>query len=228
MKPIVLLFDLDGTLLDTVEDLKVAINYALDLHGMSPITSQLTKNFTGQGIARLVWRSLFEAHDIPEDEELHKVVLNDFFAYYRDHSRIHTAPYPGVVEMLADLRAAQVPLAVVSNKKNLALQDLCAYYFPNVFDVVMGEDEERGIRPKPAPDMALAALKHLGVTQETARILYIGDSEIDIQSAAAANLEALICTWGFRTKAHLQAAGATQFVDSVEELHEHLMKLISE
>ena len=205
-------FDLDGTLLDTLEDLTRSTNAALAAHGMPAHSIDDVRRFVGNGIALLIHRAV--PAGTPADVEA--AVLEDFRRHYGAHCEDHTGPYPGIPVLLARLRAAGLKLAVVSNKADFAVQELVQRQFPHTFDAVLGENEAAGISKKPAPAMVEAALALMGRTHDG--LVYVGDSEVDVQTAANAGCPCLSCTWGFRSRDELTAAGATTFVDTPEEL----------
>lgn len=205
-------FDLDGTLLDTLEDLMLSTNAALSAHGMPEHSLEDVRRFVGNGVALLIKRAV--PAGTPADVEA--AVLEDFKCHYGAHCEDHTGPYPGIPEMLASLREAGVALAVVSNKPDFAVQELVERRFPGTFDAVLGENEAAGISKKPAPAMVEAALARMGRDREG--MVYVGDSEVDVATAANSGCPCLTVTWGFRTREELLAAGATTFVDTTEEL----------
>ena len=212
-------FDLDGTLLDTLEDLYLSVNAALDAHGMPRRSKDEVRLATGNGIRLLVRRSV-PASTPPSVEE---GVFEAFRRIYGEHCEDHTAPYPGIPGLLARLREAGVRLGVVSNKADFAVQELIARRFPGAFDAVMGEDEAAGIRKKPAPDMVLAALRRMGAPEDPATFAYVGDSEVDVRTARACGCSCLSCSWGFRDRGWLEEAGATRIVDTPAELERVLL-----
>ena len=205
-------FDLDGTLLNTLEDLTISTNAALAAHGMPAHPIEDVRRFVGNGIALLIHRAV--PAGTPADVEA--AVLEDFKRHYGAHCEDHTGPYRGVPEMLARLRSAGVALAVVSNKADFAVQELVARQFPGTFDAVLGENEAAGISKKPAPAMVDAALARMGRRRDG--LVYVGDSEVDVQTADNAGCPCLSCTWGFRTREELVEAGATKFVETPAEL----------
>ena len=210
-------FDLDGTLLNTIEDLWISTNAALAAHDMPPHSLDDVRRFVGNGIRKLIERAVPAGTSAAEQD----AVYEDFCAHYAAHCEDHTGPYPGIPELLANLRAAGVRLAVVSNKGDFAVQELVARQFPGAFDAVLGENEAAGIRKKPAPDMVEAALKRMGAPRDG--MAYVGDSEVDVQTAASVGCPCISCTWGFRSVDDLLAAGATTFVDSPAELERVLL-----
>ena len=205
-------FDLDGTLLNTLEDLWISTNATLAAHGMPEHTIDDVRRFVGNGIALLIHRAV--PAGTPADVEA--AVLEEFKRHYGAHCEDHTAPYPGVPEMLASLRKAGVALAVVSNKADFAVQELVSRQFPGTFDAVLGENEAAGISKKPAPAMVEAALARMGSDGEG--MAYVGDSEVDVATAANAGCPCISVTWGFRTHEELVDAGATTFVETPAEL----------
>ena len=196
------LFDLDGTLLDTLEDLVDAVNAALAQFGYPPRTLVEVRRFVGNGAERLMRLAVPEGVDpIP--------VLSAFREYYQDHCRIKTAPYPGVMHALAVL-AEQCPVAIVSNKPDGAVKALCADYFPGIYAL----GESAGCPRKPAPDMVQKAMEAIGVE----KCLYVGDSEVDVATAKNAAVPCLTVLWGFRDREELEAAGAEHFCDDPTKL----------
>lgn len=210
-------FDLDGTLLDTLEDLHLSTNAALAAHGMPARTRDEVRRFVGNGIALLIHRAVPAGTPLATEE----AVLEDFRRHYAEHCDDHTTPYPGIEALLAHLRAAGTRLAVVSNKADFAVQELVARQFPGTFGAVIGENEAAGVRKKPAPDMVRVALERLGAGPE--ELVYIGDSEVDVQTAASCACPAVICSWGFRDRAALVSAGARVIVDTPAQLERVLL-----
>lgn len=207
-------FDLDGTLLDTLEDLYLSVNRALEAHGLAKRTRDEVRLATGNGIARLIRICAGPACD----QALYEKVFADFKADYATHSMDHTAPYAGVPQVVVALKEAGVHVAVVSNKADFAVQTIINDTFPGVFDCVMGENEAAGIRKKPAPDMVWAALERMGVSAAPGDFVYVGDSEVDLAAAANLGCSCITCTWGFRDAAWLVSQGANVLVDNPKEL----------
>lgn len=208
-------FDLDGTLLYTLEDLWLATNHALEAQGMPPRSIEEVRSFVGNGYRRLF------ALACPEGtpDELQEQALATFQAYYLAHSEDHTAPYPGIEELLQHLAAAGLSLAVVSNKGDQAVRQLMQSIFPGVFAAVAGERE--GVRRKPAPDTVLEVMRQLQVRAD--EIVYVGDSEVDVATAAAVGCGCIAVTWGYRSVAQLQEAGATLLADTCEEVERTIL-----
>ena len=204
------IFDLDGTLLDTLVDLAASCNYALDSCGMPVRSIDEVRRFVGNGVRMLMVRAVPNGEENPAFEQ----ALELFRKHYLVHGQDHTAPYPGVVDMLVRLRSQGLKIAVVSNKFDAATKQLCDYYFPNLVDVAIGERE--GICRKPAPDTVHEAMKQLGITHQEA--IYVGDSDTDILTAKNACLPCVSVTWGFRDRQFLLDHGATTLISSPEEL----------
>lgn len=204
------IFDLDGTLLDTIDDLKNSINHALSVCGYPPRTRAEVLAFVGNGVPRLV--ELAVPPGTPADRR--QAVLDAMNAHYAVHCAELTRPYPGITDVLRTLRAAGVRVAVVSNKPDYGVQELCARYFPGLLDSAVGMRE--GIRKKPYPDAVETALAAFGVPPE--RAVYIGDSEVDVQTAKNAHTALIAVDWGFRTHAQLVEAGAERIVSDADAL----------
>ena len=209
------LFDLDGTVLDTLEDLTDATNAALALHGYAPHSIEAVRSFVGNGIGNLIRRALPEGTN---EAEIH-TVLGDFKKYYAEHCADKTKPYEGVLEMLCTLRAAGIKTAVISNKADFAVKALAERYFKGLFDIAIGERE--GVARKPAPDSVYEVMRDLGVT--SSECVYIGDSDVDVLTAKNASMDGIFVTWGFRSEACLRDAGATELVDAVQALTERIL-----
>ena len=206
------IFDLDGTLLDTIGDLAASVNYALRTHGMPEHSLDDVRRFVGNGVRKLMERAVPDGADNPRFDE----TFATFRQYYMAHSLDTTRPYEGIPETLAALKARGCHLAVVSNKMMAATQELCHHFFPDTIEVAIGEDEAAGIRRKPAPDTVFAALKALGVGKENA--VYVGDSDVDIQTARNAGLPCISVLWGFRDRDFLISHGAQTFMTHPAEL----------
>lgn len=210
------IFDLDGTILDTLDDLTDSVNYALDKHGYPTRTKEEIRTFVGDGLLMLTRRAI-----APEsDESVIQTVLATQKAYYKEHCADKTKPYDGILELLGALKNEGIKLAVVSNKADYAVQILCEQYFSGIFDITVGEKE--GVKKKPAPDSVNAVLQELQVDKECA--IYIGDSEVDIETAKNAAMDAVLVTWGFRNEAFLKECGAKTLVQSVNELKSALIQ----
>ena len=204
------LFDLDGTLLDTLGDLTAAMNRTLTRHGLPERTRQQMRAALGNGARRLMELCVPDG----TDGALFETLLAEYNADYAAHCRIETAPYPGVDALLRQLHAQGRKLAIVSNKPDEAVRALRAEFFADTVQIAVGE--KQGIRRKPAPDTLLAAMAQLGA--ERTSTVYVGDSEVDIATARAAGLPCISVLWGFRDRGLLEQAGAQQFAADAGEL----------
>lgn len=216
MKYKLVIFDMDGTLLYTLEDLTDGLNYALQLNGFPTKTMKEVRGYVGNGIRNEVRCSLPEH----TDDSVQQKVYEDFSAYYNVHCNDHTRPYDGIIALLKKLKADGILTAVVSNKGDYAVQELDKQYFGGLLDAGVGEREDEGIAKKPAPDTVNAVLKKLHTDRKDA--VYVGDSEVDIETAANAHMECIIVDWGYRDRKDLIKDGAEKIVSSPEELYECL------
>ncbi len=205
-----IVWDLDGTLLDTLQDLAASTNAALKVQGYPPRRLEEIRAFVGNGVEKLLRRAL----PGPVEEADFAALFSSFRAHYAQHCNDNTAPYPGILRVLKILRARGIPMAVVSNKLDSAVKELCRHYFEGCISVAIGD--RPGLARKPAPDGVALALRELGVSAEEA--LYIGDSEVDVLTARAAGLPLLCVSWGFRSEAELRRAGAGLIAPDVEAL----------
>lgn len=203
-------FDLDGTLLDTLEDLYLATNAALESHSLPRRSRDEVRMFVGNGVEMLIRRAV----PADTDEETTLAVLADFKTTYAAICEDHTRPYDGILDMLRALRERGIRVAVVSNKFDAATKQLCQKYFGDLVEVAIGE--RAGVRKKPAPDTVYEALKELGMTATGA--VYIGDSDVDIQTAKNCGMPCISVTWGLRDKDFLLQSGAEILVDTPERL----------
>lgn len=203
------LFDMDGTVLDTIADLRDAVNHTLALYGCPACDTQRVRDATGNGARDLIARCLPQGEATPDFE----AIFSAYKSYYAAHSCLKTAPYEGITALLQELREDGCKVAIVSNKPDGAVKELAARFFPGI--PAFGE---AGLPRKPAPDMVYHALDVLGA--DRANAAYIGDSEVDVATAKNAGLELIAVSWGFRSRAHLVQSGAVTIVDSVAELRE--------
>ena len=203
-------FDLDGTLLNTLEDLANATNWALQHNGLPERTIDEVRRFVGNGVRRLIERA------VPADTEaaLLEQVFADFKTYYVSHCQDCTCLYDGIPEMLEKLKAGGYKMAIVSNKLQAGVDELYEFYFRETIEVAVGERE--GIRRKPAPDMVETALKELGISADEA--VYVGDSDVDLQTARNSGLACISVLWGFRDRDFLVEHGATCMVERPAEI----------
>ena len=203
------IFDLDGTLLDTLQDLATSVNYALRQHHMPEHSIDDVRRFVGNGVRRLMERAVPEGAANPAFE----AAFATFREYYMEHSLDTTRPYDGIPELIHELKERGCRMAVVSNKMMAATQELVHHFFPEI-EVAIGEHEAEGIRKKPAPDTVFAAMKQLG--QGSA--VYVGDSDVDLATARNSGLPCISVLWGFRDREFLLAHGATIFVEKPCEI----------
>lgn len=221
-----ILFDLDGTLLDTLEDLTDAVNYVMERFGYPRHDVAAVRGFVGNGIRTLMVRCVPQGKEDPHLEACYRMFLD----YYGAHANIKTRPYPGIVELLGELRRRGVRVAVVSNKAQEAVTGLVREYFAEDIPVAVGDGGGRA--RKPAPDGVREALRQLeavsgGTTavrpqgqpeSGAAGVLYVGDSDVDSATAAGAGLDCLLVSWGFRPRALLERQRAVGIIDTPREL----------
>ncbi len=210
MKHCAILWDLDGTLLDTLADLTDATNYALRQFGCPERTIAELRTFLGNGARNQIRLSLPGTEHDPDLDE----VLTCYKAYYNDHCQIKTGPYKGILEVLAQLKAAGYPMAVVSNKPDSAVRTLNALHFGDLIQVAVGERE--GVPRKPNPDMVWLTVRELGMAPEMC--IYVGDSEVDIRTARNAGLRCVSVLWGFRDEDVLEQEGIDVLCRQVADL----------
>ena len=212
MKYSTYIFDLDGTLLYTLADLAAAVNYALRQHGMPEHTIDDVRRFVGNGVRKLMERAIPDGEKNPDFE----ATFATFREYYMHHSLDNTRPYPGIIETLEALKEQGCRLAVVSNKMMAATQELCRHFFAETIEVAIGENEAAGIRKKPAPDTVFEALRQLGEEKDSA--VYVGDSDVDLETANNSGLPCISVLWGFRNRNFLIQHGAKTFISAPSEL----------
>ncbi len=198
MKRKIVIFDMDGTVLDTLEDLKNGLNFALRTCGYPERSREEVRSFVGNGAKKLIERGVPAGTGREEQRRVYEV----FASFYKSHCGERTAPYPGILQALERLKSEGFLLAVLSNKPHAAVELLCEKYFKNTFDFALGQRE--GIPHKPAPDGVFEILSFAGVKKENA--LYVGDSDVDIQTARNAGIFGIAVDWGFRDRAVLQEA----------------------
>ena len=203
-----ILWDLDGTLLDTLQDLADGVNHTMAHFGYPQHTLEEVRRFVGNGARRLIQLS------VPEGADVDRVVA-EFQQYYGAHCRIKTCPYPGIPEILGEL-GEKYPMAIVSNKPDAAVKALCRDYFPGLY----ARGESSDCPRKPAPDMVHRAMEAIGVD----RCIYVGDSEVDVLTAQNAGVPCLSVLWGFRDRAEIEEAGGTHFCEDPKEF----VKIIEE
>jgi len=210
-----ILFDLDGTLLETLADLTDSVNYALRQYGCPSRTIEQVRQAVGTGARNLIVLSLPGTENDPSVDQ----VLATYQAHYAAHCQVKTRPYDGILEALAQLRE-NYPIGIVSNKPDKAVKLLCADYFGDIY--ALGEQD--GCPRKPAPDMVYRAMEQLGID----RCIYVGDSDVDVVTAKNAGVPCLSVLWGFRDRACIEAAGGTVFCDDPAKLADTLIKMLED
>lgn len=210
------IFDLDGTLLNTLEDLKDSVNFALGKYDMPERSLEEIRHFVGNGVQKLIERAVPDGTSKAKYEQ----IFAAFKEYYNVHCNDKTDLYPGIEELLAELKKRGYKMAIVSNKLQSAVDILRELYFKEYITVAIGG---KGALPKkPAPDMVKEALRQLDITNEAA--VYVGDSEVDIETAANMKMDCISVTWGFRTRAEQEEAGGSVFVNDPMEILDLLQR----
>ena len=221
-----IIFDLDGTLLDTLDDLTAAVNHALTAFSLSPLSREQARRYVGNGVKKLIERAVYFKStglepdlngDNDCDRSLVSACLALFTEYYDKHSSDMTAPYAGITEMLASVKDHGLKSAIVTNKYDGAARELKDIFFPTV-DVIVGLKD--GIRPKPAPDGVLAALSILG--SDVKHAVYVGDGETDMKTALACGMPVVAVTWGFRDEYVLREFNPDFVINKPSELFDAL------
>ena len=215
MDPRLVIFDMDGTVLDTLQDLLSALNYALGRHGHGQRTLEQMTAYVGSGLYAMVTRALGDC----DDKSVCDPVFIDFKSYYLEHYNVLTRPYPGMPELLKTLKARGIKCAISSNKVDSAANELTKAHFGSLVDMCVGESPLNPRKPDPAGTFRL--MRTLGVSPEDT--VYVGDSDVDCLTARNAGLPCIAVTWGFRSRQELEAAGATVFADDVAQLEKLLV-----
>ncbi|MBQ9245474.1 HAD family hydrolase [bacterium] len=218
MTEYIVIFDLDGTLLNTLDDLHICFNYAIEKSGYPKRTIKEIRSFVGNGIRKAIERAL--PSDVSTDE-INKIV-SDFKIYYIEHMLEHTKPYDGIIDMLHELKQKGCKIGVVSNKYDDAVKKLCKMYFGDLVEYAVGEGY--GIARKPAPDGLNKCINELSIGCKN--IIYIGDSEVDIQTAKNANIPCISVLWGFKDKDFLIKNGAKIFAEKPKDIIKIIEKKI--
>lgn len=218
MKYSLVIFDMDGTILNTLDDMTDSLNEILAKYKLPLHTVEEVRFMVGNGIPKLVERALPNGCNTPDFEK----ILADFIAYYAKHCAIKTAPYNGIVDCIKALRACGIKIAVNTNKVESAAVELCNDYFPGLFDVISGS--RPGMPPKPAPDGIYEILNRAEMDgkSEGQKAVFIGDSDVDMQTGMNAGLDVIGVDWGFRGKEFLQEHGAKTIVMTATELTDYL------
>lgn len=211
-----MIFDLDGTLLNTLEDLYLSVNAALEHFGFPLKTREEVRQSVGRGVRNLMLRSVPEGEDNPRFEDC----FLEFQKHYAAHLNDHTGPYEGIMGLLETLSERGFPMAIVSNKSDYAVKELNRNVFGRLIPVAIGESE--GVRRKPEPDTVYEAIRKLGVRKEDC--VYVGDSEVDLQTAENCGIPCISVSWGFRGRKVLEDLGAERIVDTSDELLEVLLR----
>lgn len=204
------IFDLDGTLLNTLEDLADAVNFVLKQHGYPDRTLEEVRHFVGNGIRKLMERAVPENVAGTEFE----TIFEEFRSYYTEHCQIKTQAYDGIMPLLEALYAENIAMAIVSNKNHNAVCELNHIYFEQYIKTAIGQRD--GVRKKPAPDTVYETLKELGKTTEKA--LYVGDSDVDYMTAQNAGMDCVLVSWGFRTEEELRECKPKAMIRHPKEL----------
>ncbi len=199
------IFDLDGTLLNTLEDLTDAVNYALEKHGFTTHSLDDVRRYLGNGVKRLMELAIPGGLEAKAFDE----TFEDFKAYYKEHAAVKTRPYEDIMETLEELKARGIKTAIVSNKMDSVVKELNKIYFDGLISVAVGESEN--IKRKPAPDTVLKAIEELGSDVKSS--VYVGDSEVDVMTAKNAGITCISVLWGFRDEQTLKDNGATFIID---------------
>ena len=210
MKYGTIIFDLDGTLLNTLDDLAASVNYAMRALGFPERTTDEVRRFIGNGVHILIRRAVPDG--ISEDE--YRSAYEAFERHYAVHNRDKTAVYDGITELLSELKAEGHRLAIVSNKIDFAVQALREEFFSDVVDVAVGDSEDT--ENKPAPDMVYKAVRKLGSAQDDC--IYVGDTDVDLKTAANAGLPCVSVSWGFRSREELEGYGASMIADTPSDI----------
>ena len=211
------IFDLDGTLLYTLEDLTDSTNFALAKYDYPVCTLEQIRSYVGNGVYKLIERALPDGEQNPD----FSVCLETFKNHYKQNMYNKTRPYDGVIKMLEELKSKNIKTAVVSNKFDAAVKELCRNYFAELIDIAVGESEN--VQKKPAPDGVLKVVKKFGVSSK--ECVYAGDSEVDIQTAKNAEMDCISVDWGYKNRDFLISNGALLIVSDIKELTQNILSL---
>ncbi len=204
------LFDMDGTVMNTIEDLRDSVDHSLKHFGMPGISLEDTMRFIGNGARRLIEQAVPKG----TENDLLEEVLKYYVNYYQNHCMIKTAPFDGITDLMRRLKEAGIRQVIVSNKPDAATKEIAERFFSGLTEFVIGEKE--GLRRKPWPDMVDAAVSRLGLTKD--ECVYVGDSEVDVATAKNAAVQCISVLWGFRDRKTLEEAGAAAYAQTPEEL----------
>ena len=211
------IFDLDGTLLYTLEDLTDSTNFALAKYDYPVCTLEQIRSYVGNGVYKLIERALPDGAQNPD----FSVCLETFKNHYKQNMYNKTRPYDGVIKMLEELKSKNIKTAVVSNKFDAAVKELCRNYFAELIDIAVGESEN--VQKKPAPDGVLKVVKEFGLSSK--ECVYTGDSEVDIQTAKNAEMDCISVDWGYKNRDFLISNGALLIVSDIKELTQNILSL---
>lgn len=211
------IFDLDGTLLYTLEDLTDSTNFALAKYDYPVCTLEQIRSYVGNGVYKLIERALPDGAQNPD----FSVCLETFKNHYKQNMYNKTRPYDGVIKMLEELKSKNIKTAVVSNKFDAAVKELCKNYFAELIDIAVGESEN--VQKKPAPDGVLKVVKKFGVSSK--ECVYAGDSEVDIQTAKNAEMDCISVDWGYKNRDFLISNGALLIVSDIKGLTQNILSL---
>lgn len=212
----VIIFDLDGTLLNTLDDLADSTNFALSEFNYPTRSKEEIRTFVGNGVAKLIERAIPDGKNNSNFDKC----LEIFKQHYSINKYNKTAPYNNIINLLIELKEKNYKIAVVSNKFDLAVKDLCQKYFPNLIDVAIGENEAAGINKKPSSDTVNLVLQQLNLNSNQA--IYVGDSDVDILTAQNSNMPCISVTWGFRDKEFLIKNNAQIIINTPKEIIDYL------
>lgn len=212
------LFDMDGTVLDTLEDMRDSVNASLRHFSLPELTLEQVRTYVGNGARRLIEQAVPEG----SGSALTERVLAYYKPYYDAHCRIKTKAYEGILPLMTELREHGLRLGIISNKPDTAVRELAEDFFPGLLEIAVGENESAGVRRKPWPDSVNTAVRLLGLSKS--RCVYVGDSEVDIATAKNAGLDCISVCWGFRSREELKRACASVIVGNTEELKAELLK----
>lgn len=207
-----IIFDLDGTLLNTIDDLADAVRYVQNKFGWEEHSTATVQKHVGNGIRNLINLSIPDGYDNPKFEE----AFNTFKIFYKNNCMVKTRPYPGIMELLKVLKEKGYKMAIVSNKAHAAVLELNEALFSEFISVALGENESGGIKKKPAPDMVNLALEKLGSSKSES--IYVGDSEVDKATADNSNMNCVLCQWGFRELELLKSLSPMAIIETPMEL----------
>ncbi|MBR6485031.1 MAG: HAD family hydrolase [Clostridiales bacterium] len=208
-----LIFDLDGTVLDTIEDLAIAMNHAREVCGLEPQPIEMVKAMVGNGIRKLIERSTKDDGEVDKDR-----IYLEFMSFYNEHCIDSTKPYEGITDLLKTLKGRKVKIYILTNKPAAPSEILIRHCFPGLVDEVRGNTE--GIPLKPDPTVINGLIERSGI--EKNKCALVGDSEVDIHTAKNANIDSISVSWGFKTRAFLEENGADIIFDSAEKLKKYL------